>query len=80
MTPQQAANYTLEHIFGPAEFWNAETQPEGSGVQYRDAGPFWDVTGQLALLPSQPGSTEFRPTRSGRRIAAAGACDFIEIP
>lgn len=55
MTPEQAANYTLEHIFGPADFWNAQTQPETSGEQYQDVGPAWNPTAQLAFLPSQPG-------------------------
>ncbi len=32
MTPAQAANYTLQNIFGPVEFWNATAQPDTPGT------------------------------------------------
>jgi hypothetical protein len=56
MTAEKAANYTLDHIFGPASFWNSSTQPEASGVQYQEQGAPWDANGQLALLPNQGGA------------------------
>lgn len=56
MTAEQAANYTLEHIFGPVDFWNSETQPETSGIDYESQGDPWNPIAQLALLPTRPGS------------------------
>jgi pectin methylesterase-like acyl-CoA thioesterase len=56
MTDEQAANYTLEHIFGPVDFWNATTQAETSGAVYETQGEPWNAMAQLALLPSEPGA------------------------
>jgi pectinesterase len=56
LTADQAANYTLEHIFGPVDFWNSATQPETSGIDYESQGDPWNPIAQLALLPTQPGS------------------------
>lgn len=56
MTTQQAANYTLQNIFGPVEFWNATTQPETSGVPYVSQGPPWDPNSQLLSMPPRPGA------------------------
>ena len=55
MTAEQAANYTLDRIFGPVSFWNAETQPETSGIPYENQGEDWRAIAQLALLPTQSG-------------------------
>jgi len=55
MTEEQAANYTLEHIFGPVDFWDATTQPETSGTGYESQGELWNPLAQLALLPTEPG-------------------------
>jgi hypothetical protein len=67
MTAAQAANYTLDNIFGPASFWNTPgRQPDGfreaaasaSGADpatfqytYPDATATWDPKAQLQLLP-----------------------------
>jgi hypothetical protein len=56
MTADQAANYTLEHIFGPVDFWDATTQPETSGMVYESQGDPWNPIAQLAFLPTQPGA------------------------
>jgi hypothetical protein len=56
MTADQAANYTLEHIFGPVDFWDATTQPETSGIIYESQGDPWNPIAQLAFLPTQPGA------------------------
>lgn len=56
MTAEQAGNYTLEHIFGPVDFWDSTTQPQTSGVAYESQGDPWNPIAQLALLPTQPGS------------------------
>jgi Pectinesterase len=56
MTADQAANYTLAHIFGPVDFWNATTQPETSGTDYESQGDPWNPIAQLAFLPTQPGA------------------------
>lgn len=79
MTGEQAANYTPEHIFGPAEFWNATTQPDVAGAPYDKQGAPWNPNGQLALLPHTAGapsrplnlSTRLR-TESGENVAIAG--------
>jgi hypothetical protein len=55
MTEEQAGNYTLDHIFGPVDFWNATTQAETSGAVYESQGEPWNAMAQLALLPSEPG-------------------------
>jgi pectinesterase len=58
VTAEQAANYTLERIFGPVSFWNNNplALPEGTGVTYRSQGNGqpWDPNAQLALLPLVP--------------------------
>jgi hypothetical protein len=54
MTKEQAANYTLDHIFGPVDFWNSTTQAETSGIAYESQGEPWDPIAQLALLPTEP--------------------------
>ena len=56
MTAEQAANYTLEHIFGPVSFWNSTTQPQASGAIYESQGEPWNPILQLASLPSEPGA------------------------
>jgi pectinesterase len=55
MTEAQAANYTLEHIFGPVAFWNSETQPETGTIPYESQGEGWLPMAQLALLPIERG-------------------------
>jgi pectinesterase len=49
-TDQEAARFTLDHLFGSAKFW---------GDRYADwgAGDAWDPTAQLAAVPDQPEST-----------------------
>jgi hypothetical protein len=56
MTAEQAANYTLENIFGPVEFWNASTQPDTPGIPYASQGPPWNPHAQLLSLPAKPGA------------------------
>ena len=56
MTAAQAANYTVQNIFGPVEFWNATTQPETSGIPYVSQGDPWDPHVQLLSLPARPGA------------------------
>jgi len=56
MTKEQAANYTLEHIFGPVSFWNSTTEAETSGIDYESQGDPWNPIAQLALLPTAPGA------------------------
>jgi pectin methylesterase-like acyl-CoA thioesterase len=56
MTAEQAANYTLENIFGPVEFWNASTQPETSDVPYTSQGDRWNPHAQLLSVPAKPGA------------------------
>jgi pectin methylesterase-like acyl-CoA thioesterase len=56
MTTEQAANYTLQNIFGPAEFWNAATQPDTPGIPYVTQGDPWNPTVQLLSLPARPGA------------------------
>ena len=51
MNAQQAGNYTLENIFGPAQFWNSSTQPEASGWAYVSQGAAWYPPWQIARLP-----------------------------
>lgn len=52
MNSEQAANYTLTNIFGPADFWNATTQPDAGGVQYASQGAPWNPVAQLGTLPA----------------------------
>ncbi len=56
MTAAQAANYTVQNIFGPVEFWNATTQPETSGIPYVSQGDPWNPHVQLLSLPAKPGA------------------------
>ncbi len=51
MNAQQAANYTLENIFGPPQFWNSSTQPETSGWAYVSQGAAWYPPWQMGRLP-----------------------------
>jgi hypothetical protein len=55
MTAAQAANYTIENIFGPVDFWNANTQPESS-APYVSQGEAWDPNRQLLAFPVKPGA------------------------
>src|SRR6266404_143914 len=68
MTAEQAANYTLEHIFGPVDFWDSTTQPQTSGVAYASQGDPWNPIAQLALLPTQPGSAS-QPLNISTRLS-----------
>lgn len=56
MTAAQAANYTVENIFGPAEFWNETTQPDTPGIPYISQGDPWNPPIQLLSLPARPGA------------------------
>ena len=56
MTAEQAANYTLQNIFGPVDFWNAGTQPEASTTAYESQGDPWNPDIQLLSLPARPGA------------------------
>lgn len=56
MTAAQAANYTLQNIFGPVDFWNANTQPETSASAYVSQGDPWNPDIQLLSLPAKPGA------------------------
>ena len=67
MTEEQASNYTLEHIFGPVDFWNSFTQPETSGIPYESQGEPWHPMAQLALLPTEPGIPS-RPLNISTRL------------
>jgi pectin methylesterase-like acyl-CoA thioesterase len=56
MTAEQAANYTVQNIFGPVDFWNSETQPEASVTAYESQGDPWNPDIQLLSLPAKPGA------------------------
>ncbi len=56
MTAAQAANYTLQNIFGPVEFWTAATQPDTPGIPYVSQGDPWNPPVQLLSLPARPGA------------------------
>jgi pectin methylesterase-like acyl-CoA thioesterase len=56
MTAEQAANYTVQNIFGPVDFWNAGTQPEASGTGYVTQGDPWNPDVQLLSVPAKPGA------------------------
>ena len=79
MTADLAANYTLDHIFGPVDFWDETTQPQTSGAIYESQGDPWNPMAQLALLPTQPGvpaqalniSTRLR-AQTGDNVIIAG--------
>ena len=56
MTAEQAANYTVQNIFGPVDFWNADTQPEASATAYESQGDPWNPDIQLLSMPAKPGA------------------------
>jgi pectin methylesterase-like acyl-CoA thioesterase len=56
MSEAQAANYTLQNIFGPVEFWNSATQPESSTQTYESQGAPWNPETQLLSFPVKPGA------------------------
>jgi pectinesterase len=56
MTAAQAANYTLQNIFGPVDFWNATTQPDTPGIPYVSQGEPWNPNTQLLSVPVKPGA------------------------
>jgi pectin methylesterase-like acyl-CoA thioesterase len=56
MTAEQAANYTVQNIFGPVDFWNAATQPEVSVTAYESQGEPWNPDIQLLSMPAKPGA------------------------
>jgi pectinesterase len=56
MNASQAANYTLQNIFGRVDFWNAATQPEASTNAYESQGDPWNPDTQLLSLPARPGA------------------------
>jgi len=72
MTEDQAANYTLEHIFGPVSFWDSTTQPQASGAVYESQGDPWNPMAQLALLPTEPGAPSQARNISTRLKAQTG--------
>jgi len=55
MTAAQAANYTIQNIFGPADFWNANTQPD-SIAPYESQGDPWDPERQILGIPVKAGA------------------------
>ena len=71
MTAEQAANYTLENIFGPVEFWNETTQPETSGTPYMSQGEPWNPNRQLLSLPAKPGARP-QPLNISTRLRVGG--------
>jgi hypothetical protein len=72
MTEEQAANYTLEHIFGPVSFWDSTTQPQASGTDYESQGDPWNPIAQLAFLPTEPGAPSRALNISTRLKAQTG--------
>jgi pectin methylesterase-like acyl-CoA thioesterase len=72
MTAKQAANYTLDRIFGPVEFWNAATQPETSDRPYTSQGEPWNPHEQLLSLPAKPGARPLLLNISTRFRAGGG--------
>ena len=56
MTAGLAANYTVQNIFGPVDFWNANTQPDASTTGYVSQGDPWNPDIQLLSLPPKPGA------------------------
>jgi pectin methylesterase-like acyl-CoA thioesterase len=56
MTAAQAANYTVQNIFGPVEFWNAGTQPDAPAIAYVSQGDPWNPDIQLLSMPAKPGA------------------------
>jgi pectin methylesterase-like acyl-CoA thioesterase len=53
MTADRAADYTLQNIFGPVDFWNAVLAPS---IPYETQGEPWNPETQLLWLPARPGS------------------------
>lgn len=53
ITAAQAAQYTLQNIFGPVDFWNAALSP---GTAYESQGVPWSPPAQLLWLPARPGA------------------------
>jgi hypothetical protein len=72
MSEEQAANYTLEHIFGPVSFWDSVTQPQASGSVYESQGEPWNPIAQLAFLPFEPGAPSQALNISTRLKAQTG--------
>jgi len=72
MPEEQAANYTLEHIFGPVSFWDSSTQPQASGTDYESQGDPWNPIAQLAFLPTEPGAPSQALNISTRLKAETG--------
>ena len=72
MTAEQAANYTLQNIFGPVAFWNAATQPEISTSPYESQGEPWNPETQLLSLPAKPGAKPQLLNISTRLAMGAG--------
>ena len=70
MTAAHVANYTLQNIFGPVEFWNATTQPETSGVPYTSQGEPWDPNEQLLALPGEPAPAQMLNLATRLRVDA----------
>ncbi|HKP92660.1 MAG TPA: pectinesterase family protein, partial [Chthoniobacterales bacterium] len=72
MTAAQAANYTLQNIFGPVDFWNSTTQPEISNMPYQSQGDPWDPDTQLLSLPARQGAKPQLLNISTRLAIGAG--------
>ena len=66
MTQKQADNFTLEHIFGPASFWTAETMPKVSGTPFVERREPWDPIAQMKLMPQVNGTSATQPARAGK--------------
>jgi pectin methylesterase-like acyl-CoA thioesterase len=72
MSTEKAANYTLQHIFGPVDFWNAATQPEASTQPYESQGDPWNPDTQLLSLPAKPGAKPQLLNISTRLVVGPG--------
>jgi hypothetical protein len=72
MSDEQAANYTLQNIFGPVDFWNSATQPESSTQTYVSQGDPWDPDTQLLSLPARPGARPQLLNISTRLVIGTG--------
>jgi hypothetical protein len=72
MTEEQAANYTLDHIFGPVSFWDSTTQSQASGSVYESQGEPWNPIAQLAFLPTEAGAPSQARNISTRLKAQTG--------
>ena len=72
MSAEQAANYTLQNIFGPVDFWNATTQPETSTQTYESQGAPWNPDTQLLSLPARPGAKPQLLNISTRLVVGTG--------